>query len=356
MMDINFTRLSFLFIFSFFIALGSKAQDARFSQINASPLLLNPAMTGVYKGQFRFIANYRELYASVLQNTAFRTISSSFEVKVPVQNKDFAGIGLNIIRDEVGLAQFNRLQANIGGSFLKQLDGGRFGRGTQYLVLGGQVGFGQRGFDFGNLWFTSQYDEKEAIVNFDAQSGEDMLMDNNNTGVYVNFNAGILWYTIFDDNASFYLGGAMHHINAPNISFVGTEDEVLERRIVAHAGGELPVSKDLSILPALAFFNQGPSMSTTLGGNLRYTNKEWNEVAMRFGGWMHFSNKLESGFLMDAFVVNAIIETGKVNIGLSYDITTSSLTDANNARGAFEISLIYLQPENRKTRLECPKY
>ena len=310
-------------------------------------------MVGIYSGKFRFVANYRELYSSVLQNTAFRTISSSFDIRFPVQRKDYAGFGINVLRDEVGLANFNRFQANVGGSFMKALDSGK--RGTsQFLIVGGQLGVGQRGYNWEGLWFSQQYDVEQSAIDFSADPGEKFLSDN--TGIYLNFNAGVLWYTVLDDNASFYAGGALHHINTPNISFLESQDEILHRRWVGHLGGELPVNKELSILPAAAFFSQHTSMSTTAGASFRYTTREWKEVALRMGGYMHFSNKLESSFLMDAFIVSAVLETEKWNFGVSYDITTSSLTSANNARGAFELSLIYIHPERRKYRLECPKY
>ena len=351
----SYTKIfSFLALMLFGIQGNLFAQDARFSQINASPLQLNPAMTGIYKGQFRFVANYRELYSSVLKNTPYRTIASSFDVRVPVQRRDYAGFGLTILRDEVGLANFNRFTADMGGSFMKKLSTN--GIGDQYLIAGGQVGIGQRGFDFDNLWFSRQYDQEVFEVNTQTPSGETLLEDSDYTGIYFNLNAGVLWYTVIDDNLSIYAGGAVHHINTPNISFLGNPDEKLDRRFVGHAGGEIPVSKEISMLPAIAFFRQGKAMSTTFGGNFRYTSREWNEVALRVGGWFHVSNKLENSFFNDAFIVTAVLETEKFNFGLSYDITTSSLVEANNARGAFELSLTYIHPEKRRNKLECPKY
>lgn len=350
----RFFTLFIILLFTIFSIFEVKSQDARFSQLYANPLLLNPAMTGIYEGKFRFVANYRELYSSVLQNTAFKTISSSFDIRFPVQRNDYAGFGINVLRDDVGLANFSRFQTNLGGSFMKKLKGSRYNHNSQFLVVGGQLGVGQRGYNWDGLWFSQQYNEETSAVDFSANNGENFSQDN--TGLYLNFNAGLMWYTVLEDNASFYIGGALHHVNTPNISFLGNKDEILHRRWVGHLGGELPLNKQLSLLPAAAVFTQNKSMSTTAGANFRYTNREWKEVALRTGGWLHFSNRLESGFLVDAFIIMAVLETEKWNFGLSYDITTSSLTDANNARGAFEISLTYIHPEKRKYRLECPKY
>lgn len=339
--------------------LSAKAQDARFSQLHASPLQLNPAMIGVYQGQARVVVNYRELYASILKDNPFRTIATSFDIRVPVNRDDYAGFGISVLRDDVGISNFNRTRGNIGGSFLKELKRGRRGRGAQYLVFGAQAGVGQRGFDWGNLWFSQQFDNSKFEVNTNLASGEDIPeLTAVNTGIYLDINAGLLWYVLLDKDASLYAGGAMHHINSPNISFLGIEEEQLDRKLVGHIGGQLPLgsSGHLSLLPAAAIMSQGANMSTTAGANFRYTDGNWEDLALRVGGWMHFANKLESEFLMDAFIVNAVLETEKWTLGLSYDITTSPLTNANNGRGAFEISLTYTSPEKKRNRLECPHY
>ena len=92
------------------------------------------------------------------------------------------------------------------------------------------------------------------------------------------------------------------------------------------------------------------------GANFRYTNRDWREVAIRAGGWTHFSNQLDSGVGMDAIVATTVLEMERWNIGLSYDITTSVLATANNSRGAFEVSFIYTQPARSRTNVTCPKF
>lgn len=331
-----------------------KAQDPRFSQFYAAPLELNPAMIGVYEGKFRATANYRELYTSILSDNPFRTIAASFDMRFNVAKGDYVGVGVSALRDEVGISNYNRVRGNIGASYLKQLGGGRYATNTQYLVAGAQVGVGQRGFDFGKLWFTNQFDTEQAVIDFGASTGENF--DNQNTDTYLDFNAGLLWYIVFEENRSIYFGAAAYHLNNPNISFLNDSDEILHTRYVAHAGGELPFNDNLSILPAIAIMTQNQSMSTTLGANFRYRNRDWREVAIRIGGWVHIVNQLDSGVGMDAFIIAAILETEKVNFGINYDITASSLSTANNARGAFELSVVFKQPEKSRYKAACPKF
>jgi hypothetical protein len=68
------------------------------------------------------------------------------------------------------------------------------------------------------------------------------------------------------------------------------------------------------------------------------------------------SNELESGMAMDAVIISAILEMERWNLGVSYDVTTSTLSRANNSRGAFEVSLIYTHPEKSRYKVNCPNF
>src|SRR6186997_2334542 len=63
-----------LLFFTSFISV-SLAQDPNFSQFFASPLTLNPALTGKFDGTFRLAGNYRNQWPSI--NNAFVTKTGS---------------------------------------------------------------------------------------------------------------------------------------------------------------------------------------------------------------------------------------------------------------------------------------
>lgn len=350
----TFTSYLTILFFTFLFVKTANAQDPRFAQFYAAPLNLNPALTGVHEGQFRVIANYREQYNAVLGNNPFRTMAASFDYRQPVGRGSYVGLGVNLMRDAAGISNFNRQTGAISASMMRQLGGGRYSSTDQFLVAGAQVGIGQQGFEWNQLWFSSQYDVANAAVNFDNPNGEAFI--NNMSDLYVDFNAGIMWYALFDDRQSFYIGGALHHLNSPNITFLDQTNE-LPTRWVAHLGGELPIGDELSLLPAAAVMGQNQSLSTTGGVNFRYTNREWREIALRAGVWAHVVNQLESGFSLDAITATAILEMEEWNLGFSYDITTSTLANTNNGRGAFEVSLIYTHPaKSRRARVNCPNF
>jgi type IX secretion system PorP/SprF family membrane protein len=330
------------------------AQDPRFSQYFAAPMNLNPAMTGVFNGRWRVTANYRDQWGSVLHPNPFRTYNAGYETRINVGRYDYAAFGLNLLHDEVGAARFMQNRVHLSGAYLKKLaDGGRKGA-DHYLSVGGQIGGGQNSIDWSRLWFSRQFDIGTERPDFGAPSGE--TGTGGRTNLFADFNAGLVWYMIFGDNGFVYAGGAMNHINEPVISLFDNEEERLYRRYSGHMGGQFPVTENFSLLPGAQVMLQGPSFETDAGLNLRYSNNDRNELALRFGVWGRIDNKLDKGVLMDAVTVVGMLELNRWILGLSYDITVSSLSLANNSRGAVELSLSYVHPERRRSKVKCPKF
>ncbi len=336
-----------------FFAFSVQAQDPQLVQFYAAPLQLNPAMAGVHPGKWRAVANYRQQWNSILNTRPFRTISASFDAKSPVNRGDFVAYGFTAMRDEAGQADYTRTSVDASLAFMKQLDGSRYRSYDQYLIGGAQLGFGQHSLDPDNLWFSSQFNNSTESIDQTISSGETI---ENSSDLYVNLNAGLLWYAVFDDNKSFYVGGALHHINAPKVSFIENSNAPsLDTKWTAHLGGEIPFTSNLSILPAVAVVGQGPSLISLYGANFRFTNRDWNELAIRAGAWGHLVKDFNGSLATPAVTFTAILEVERWNVGISYDVSANQLSPPTNGRGAFELSVIYYQPGSRREKVECPK-
>ncbi|MEM1218810.1 MAG: PorP/SprF family type IX secretion system membrane protein [Bacteroidota bacterium] len=331
-------------------ALDGQAQDPHFAQFYTANMQFNPAMTGVHSGRFRVAVNYRDQWGAVIDNP-FRTIGAAFDVRHRIGKGDFIAYGVNVLRDEAGESFYTRNAGNLNLSYMKQLGGGRYRRADQYLVAGASAGVGQHRIDVNGVWFSSQYDNTNAQVNTSLPSNENI---NSMSDLYVDINAGLLYYAVFDDNASFYLGGALHHVNSPQISFFNNSNQTLYSKWVAQTGGEIPLNRDLSLLPGVIVMGQGPSLTSIFGTNFRYTNRDWREVAVRIGVWGELSNRFD-GISIPSIIATSILEMGPLNIGLSYDVNAGLVAQPSNNRGAFEVSLVYVQPATRKLRVRCPK-
>ena len=347
-------------IFLLFLWIGCArltAQDPRFAQFYAAPLQVNPAFNGVFEGRFRAAVNYRVLYPTLLSDRPFRTYAASYEHRFRVTQQDYLSLSGSALQDEAGAGQYLRTQVSFSASLIKQMSGGKGPSPEQFLVAGLQGAIGQHSLGFNRLWFSNQYNAVDNDVDFSAPSGESFASERSN--FLPDLHAGLMWYGVWEDNQSFFLGAALHHIAEPKVTFLNETGSRLYRRWTVHAGGEVPFTKQLSLLPGAMVMRQGPSFSITGGGNLRYTNREWKELALRAGLWAHLSNQVANSgpdLGLDAFIVTAIFELERWNLGFSYDVTASPLRRSNYSRGAFEVALTYFHPAKERRQVRCPKY
>ncbi|MFN0013636.1 MAG: PorP/SprF family type IX secretion system membrane protein [Saprospiraceae bacterium] len=329
-------------------------QDPRFTQYFASPWNLNPAMTGAFDGRWRVTANYRDQWSSILPDVPFRTYAAAADMRLGVSRDDYFALGIGLMHDEAGTARFSQNKAQLGGAFLMQLAGGP--RRTKHFVsVGTQVGFGQNSIDWGRLWFSRQFDPVTEAPDYNTGNGEPNA--GANTNVYLDFNAGVLWYALFGQSGGHWsAGAALHHINQPVVTLADDNSEQLYSRLALHTGGLLPISNNFGLMPGVQIMRQGPAFEADFGFNLRYSNNDHNELALRLGAWSRLGNRLDSGMQLESIAAVAMLELERWMLGISYDITMSSLTVANNSRGAFELSLTYFHPAERKARVICPRF
>ncbi len=81
--------------------LAASAQDIHFSQFFEAPLWRNPSLAGIFNGDIRVQAVYRDQWNSV--TNAYKTGSLNAEYKIPIgKGDDFFTTGLQILNDKAG--------------------------------------------------------------------------------------------------------------------------------------------------------------------------------------------------------------------------------------------------------------
>jgi len=345
-----------IFWVGFFFSQSGQAQDPRFSQYYANPMRVNPALTGVFDGRVRLQALYREQFTSVSGPEAYKTMAASYDMRIPIGDYDHLGIGLDFLRDEAGSSNFTRIHGSLGMAYLRQIAGGRRSDGAQYLVGAAQLGFGQWSFEANRLWFSTQFDPSTISVNEGQNSGEDF--DGQENRLHLSINAGLLWYALLGEHASVYVGGGVYHVNNPNVAFANDFQHPLDRRWVIHAGGEVPLNEDLSVLPAAIHMTQGEVNSITLGMQLKYHGRQLSDLDMKIGLWAHAGQTVSSAFGMESVILSTTLELPQLSFGLSYDFTNSPLSVANNGRGAIELFMAYRYADDgrRRFNVSCPSF
>ena len=212
------------------------AQDGHFSQFYASPMSLNPALTGLSRYKLKATAQYREQWRSV--TVPYVSMQGGVEGRFNQGYNNAIGGGLSFVNNEAGNANFTNPQVYLSGAFHKGLDS----EGSSFLSGGIQFGAAQRSIN-NSLSFNSQYDG--SVFNINLPSGE--LIDNQQVS-YFDFSVGGAYSMIKDEQTSAYVGFAAFHINRPNISFVRNTEDLLERKFTFYAGGSFPLTDRFSLI------------------------------------------------------------------------------------------------------------
>ena len=230
----------FLIIFAILLVINQlEAQDRHFSQFYAAPLLLNPALTGGFDGNYRVGLIYRDQWRGVLDQP-FKTFAANFDLRFPLENamrsKDAAAVGLTFFSDRVGALDFNTNTIQLSGAFHKSLDA----QNSQYLSVGFQGGISQRSVNYENFTFQDQFN---GLTGYTFPSGE-LLPENNFS--YGDLSVGLNYSYVAKNGLGFFAGAAMHHILQPKISFYADNrggSAVMPRRYSAQMSANIPIAK-----------------------------------------------------------------------------------------------------------------
>ena len=128
-----------------FIWTNSKGQDIHFSQYFNTPLIINPALTGVFGGDQRAMLAYRNQWASVA--SPYKTYGASFDTRLfEKSRKNFLlGVGFNVYKDVAGDTEMGITSAGLSVSGIVKI------HDKQHLTAGFRGGFDQRSINQSNM-------------------------------------------------------------------------------------------------------------------------------------------------------------------------------------------------------------
>lgn len=309
------------------------AQDISFSQFYEQPFLRNPALAGLFNGDARITASYRNQWQSV--TIPYRTFALSTEVKFPMQvmNADVTTtLGLQLMRDVAGTSEFSTTQilpaANISvrtgensfisGAFMAGLRQQRFD--PTKLVLNDQ--------------FVAQSNGSFSILPYSSQVF-------NNTNVdYFDMSAGISYKSSVSDIMDYYVGVALYHINSPKVGFFDGSKIELNKKLAVNGG----ISIAIGDLNELTFYGDYFTQYTSSFQSVEMNTAQFG-VLYNHGFFESDGNSSITGGLLyrwnDALIPVIQLQLSKFTVGTSYDVNVSKLTMASQSRGGFEVTLSY---------------
>lgn len=326
----------------------ANAQDVHFTQFTASPLIVNPAFTGNFSGQWRASAIYRDQWRSV--TSPFQTYAVSFDAPIvnDLSHDDYLAAGVQLYNDRAGDANLSNLSALASVAYHKFLGS----KVDKVLSVGFQGGYTQKSLDLSKLYFQDNFQDGT----WQQGTGSELAGLNNKVN-YFTINAGLGWAHSINDNIGYAIGLGANNLNQPRESFRKKENsEVgLGMRYTGQIGAIAYVSEKLSLRPAVLYQSQSTATEIVAGNefHLIVGSPEIRTftTAVFLGGWYRVD---------DAIMITAGLEYKGLRIGLSYDYNSSSLQTASNNNGGFEISLTYVAPDPldfaRKLLYPCSRF
>jgi len=329
-------------LFSLFIVClfcKAEAQDPHFSQFFASPLTLNPALTGKFDGDLRVTGNYRNQWPSI--NRAFVTTTAAIDFPIlrnSVAANDTWGVGVTGFSDQSANSALKFNYLSVSTAFHKGLDED----GYQQIGAGFQATYTNMMLDGTKLTFEDQL----TPLGFTGSTSE-VLKQSEMSNSYIDLNAGALYTGSTTDRNNFYAGISMYHITRPKQSFTNTFF-LLNPRTTFHAGGYFPVNDMTTVHLSGLYSTQAKASEAVLGGAAQFTVAEGEKVTSVYvGSWYRFN---------DAIIPYIGLEFADFRLGATYDVNTSSLKTASQSQGGIEISLVYIKRTPGSKGLPCPKF
>lgn len=341
---INYTPIRGIFkilLILFFLPTMLFSQDIHYSQFNSSPQNLNPAQTGIFNGDWRFVGNYRSQWSAIPVPYKTFSMASDTRIKTNLKN-DVPAAGLIINSDQSGDSRFTTAQVFLSAAYIKQLTADS----TNFLSIGIQPGISTKKFNVNKLSFDSQFDGDQ----YNASLSN--LENFNNTKItYFDLGAGLVYLWRKNERTQLNIGASLFHMNQPKQSFFNNETK-LDIKTTITAIAQFAIATQLDVLPSFLYQRQGRYNEAVLGAFLKYYLMQINghPAAISLGAFYRYK---------DAFFMVANMDYQNFIFGISYDANTSKLLEATNRRGGFELSVIYifkkLKPFIAKKRV-CPIY
>jgi len=329
----------FFFIVIISTCIKASAQDPHFSQFFASPLTLNPALTGKFDGDLRVTGNYRNQWPSINRAFVTTTVAADFPIlRNSISPTDTWGVGIMGYSDQSANSALKFNYLSLSTAFHKGLDED----GYQQIGAGFQATYTNMMLDGTKLTFEDQL----TPFGFTGTTSE-VLKNSDLKNNYLDLNAGVLYTGSTTDKNNFYAGISMYHLTRPKQSFTNTFF-LLNPRTTFHAGGYFPVNDMTTIHVSGLYSTQAKASEAVIGGAAQFTVSEGEKVtSVYFGSWIRFN---------DAIIPYVGLEFSDFRLGATYDVNTSALKSASQSMGGMEISLIYIKHSAESKGLPCPKF
>lgn len=322
------------------------AQDIHFSQFYESSILRNPSLTGIFTGDYKVGAIYRNQWSSI--SKPFQTGLANVEGRIALggDGGDFLSLGLLAYYDKAGSIDLQTIGVYPALNYNKSLGDAHH----SFLSVGFTGGYIQRSFDPTKMTFNTQY--QGGSFNSGNPSGErlpESRLQNWDLGAGISFNSNFME----NDEITYFVGVSGYHFTRPRRSFYAeNEDLRLDMKWNASAGISWHLDDQFGVQFHGNYATQGPYSELILGGLLIWERirERTDEPTISVSGGVFYR-------LNDAIIPVVKLDYKRYSFSMSYDVTASKLKTASNGQGGFELTVSktgFFHEEESRTN--CPKF
>jgi type IX secretion system PorP/SprF family membrane protein len=313
---------------------NAKSQDFHLSMYDAAPLFLNPAMTGVFEGDWRIHLHHRTQWKAV-NFKPYTSYLASFDMPY---NK--WGFGIQLQNFRAGWGNYNAFQGLLSAAYTLSVDAQK----SHNISFGLQAGFVNKSLEAGLHTFNNQY------VTTNGGGFDSELNSNENfarQSVFVpEVNFGTMYYYAKQQSRlNPFVGFSMFNLLQPKETFFGGDNK-LPLRTYINVGTRINITDLFFLIPKALIMHQKPGQEINFGLDGGYYLKH-SETYLLAGTL--FRNK-------DAFMLYLGARKASYIAKIGYDINFSTLRPASSGRGAFEISFTYMKQKAKPREGKiCPR-
>ncbi len=329
---ITFSILSILFIIDIY------AQDIHSSQQEYIPVYFNPSQAGLFMGDQRIVADYRNQWKSI--NSPYSTSLFSFDMNFlkKRQRSGYLGMGILAYSDKAG-------DLNYGTNFFQfSLSGIIKANDNSLISAGSSFNYSQESVSNSNMQWGTQY--TNGSYNASNSSLETINLSSFSA---INTNAGIS-YMYFknaqtlssNDNLIINVGLGVDNILKLKNNFI-TQESYGNIKYLFHFNSLIGLKNTpIALKPSIYYANQIKAQEVILGMGIRYMLQESSKyTSLKKAMALNIGLKTRLG---DAIIPYFAIEFNQFLLGISYDMNYSKLSNATNSVGGFEITLSFTNP------------
>ena len=313
-----------------------KGQDVHYSMFFNSPLNLNPGLTGIFNGDQRYHANYRQQWYA--WPVGFQSFDVGGDMKFRSETNDnFFGLGALINYDIAGDLDVKYNGVDLFGSYSIKA-------GSGYLTPGIGIGLGFRSFDSSNATLGEFWNGTELIP---TNANDPLFLGSNqNNLTFLDINAGVNYRFQKSFRKHLDVGVSINNILGPNQVFNSTANynANLFRKLNLYGMANWKVGKKFDIIANGLFSAQGP----------------YNEIVGNVQGKVYLTNEYTTALYLgagirldDAWYPMIALQYNKLYAAFSYDLDIKDVQKGGGPEFAVRYIISSPPPAGKKP---CPIY